>query len=69
MLFLHFIIVYTPHAVVTIGLEGDYSVTEGGVQEVCAVLVSGTLERDAIVTLSTADGSATGTLISVIYVG
>ncbi|XP_064387674.1 uncharacterized protein LOC135335909 isoform X6 [Halichondria panicea] len=44
--------------IVTIGLEGDYSVTEGGVQEVCAVLVSGTLERDAIVTLSTADGSA-----------
>ncbi len=51
------------HIVVTIGLEGDYSVTEGGVQEVCAVLVSGTLERDAIVTLNTADGSATGTFI------
>ena len=33
---------------------------EGAVREVCAVLLDGTLERDAIVTASSADDSATG---------
>ena len=59
---------HTPLTVVTIGLEGDYSITEGDVQEVCAVLLTGSLERDAIVTLSTAeDGSATNSATGTLY--
>ena len=47
---------------VTIGLERvTYNVTEGvGTVEVCAVLLNGTLARNAVVTLSTLDDSATG---------
>ena len=45
-----------------IGFERDYTVEEGFMQEVCAVLVSGTLERDAVVTLSTEDDTAMGEL-------
>ena len=49
-------------AVVTIGLEETmYTVNEdGGSVEVCAVIVDGTLERDAVVVLSTSEGTATG---------
>ena len=47
---------------VTIGLERtSYPVDEGdGDVEVCAILISGTLERALNITLSTLDGSATG---------
>ena len=58
---------HTSLTVVTIGLERDYSVTEGNVQEVCAVLLTGSLERDAIVTLSTEDGSATNSATGTLY--
>ena len=45
----------------TIGLERTrYDVDEGEIVEVCAVLISGTLQREAVVTLQTMDGSATG---------
>ena len=47
---------------VTIGFEQTlYNVTEGAdpFVELCAVLTEGTLERDAIVTFFTSDGSAT----------
>ena len=46
---------------VTIGVElPDYTVNEGdGSVEVCAVIVSGTLERTLTFTLSTQDGTAT----------
>ena len=46
---------------VTIGIElPDYTVNEGnGIIEVCAVIVSGTLERTLTFTLSTQDGTAT----------
>ena len=47
---------------VVIGVESDYTVSEGSTLEVCAVLVSGTLERDAVVTLSTEDDTAMGEL-------
>ena len=33
---------------------------DGGTVEICAILIDGTLERDAIVTLSTSDGTAMG---------
>ena len=45
---------------VVIGLESDYTINEGETQEVCAVLREGTLERDAIVTLTTVAGTASG---------
>ena len=50
------------HPGVTISLERvTYSVTEGGgTVEVCAVLLNCTLTRNAVVTLSTSDGSAVG---------
>jgi hypothetical protein len=50
---------------VTIGLERPtYSVDEeDGTVEVCAVLLSGSLERTVSVTLSTSDGSAIGMIL------
>ena len=47
---------------VTIGFEQTvYNVTEGvdASVEICAVLTTGTLEREAVVTFSTSDGTAT----------
>ena len=46
---------------VTIGFDPvTYSVEEGLAVEVCAHIISGTLEIDAIVTLSSSDGEAEG---------
>ena len=48
---------------VTIGFEEtEYTVTEGvnRTVQICAVLISGTLERGTTVTFSTSDGSAMG---------
>ena len=48
---------------VTIGFEEtEYTVREGvdPTVQICAVLISGTLERGTIVTFSTSDGSAMG---------
>ena len=45
----------------TIGFEQTtFNVTEGGVVEVCAAVLSGGLERNAIVTISSSDGTAVG---------
>ncbi len=58
-----------PNSVVTIGLE-DTSITvleEETVVEVCANLTSGSLERDAEVTLATADGTAVGKCTQIIF--
>ena len=52
------------YAGVTIGFEMTlYRVTEGvdANVELCAVLTSGTLEREAVVMFSTSDGTATST--------
>ena len=49
---------------VTIGFERTlYSTTEGEDPsvELCAVLITGTLEREAVVAFSTRDGTATST--------
>ena len=46
---------------VTIGFDPvTYSVNEGLSVEVCARIISGTLETDAIVTLSSSNGEAEG---------
>ena len=47
---------------VTIDLEDpSYSVNEeNGTIEVCAVITSGSLERSVVVTIETAEGTATG---------
>ena len=46
---------------VTIGFEQTmYTVEEGLVVEVCVLVTDGTLERDAIVTLSSVDDEAVG---------
>ncbi len=47
---------------VVIDLElPSYTVNEAnGTVEVCATIVSGTLERSVVVTISTSDGTATG---------
>ena len=49
---------------ITVGFTApDYTVLESdGQVEVCVELSQGSLEREAIVTLSTADGSALGEL-------
>ena len=52
---------------IVVRVESDYNVTEGGSREVCAVVVSGTLERDAVVTLSTEDGTAIGELPCIVH--
>ena len=45
----------------TIGFERtEYSVDEGDQVEVCVVVRSGTLQRDAVVRASSIDGSAAG---------
>ena len=45
----------------TIGFERTtFIVTEGGVVEVCAAVLSGGLERNATVTISSSDGTAVG---------
>ena len=46
----------------TIDLEDpSYSVNEeNGTIEVCAVITSGSLERSVVVTIATAEGTATG---------
>ena len=57
-------------AAVVIGfVEPRYNVSEdGGQQEVCAELTSGTLRTNVIVEFSTSDGDATGTcLLAIIY--
>ncbi len=47
---------------VTIGLEETtFTVDEGELVEVCVILISGTLEREVTVTLTTSDGTATAT--------
>ena len=49
---------------VTIGFDPvTYSVNEGLSVEVCARIISGTLETDAIVALSSSDGEAEGKYI------
>ncbi len=46
---------------VTIGLEEtSFTVDEGELVEVCAILISGTLEKEVAVTLQTSDGTAIG---------
>ncbi len=48
--------------VITIGFEQTlYPTTEGTVNEVCAVILAGTIERDVLVEASSSDGTATGT--------
>ncbi len=45
----------------TIGFESTtYTTEEGTTVEVCAVIISGMLEREAVVTLTSRDGSAEG---------
>ncbi len=45
---------------VTVGLEQtEFTVDEGDVVEVCAILINGALEREVTVTLHTRDGTAT----------
>ncbi len=58
---------HTPHAHthahtgVVIGLERtEYEVSEGSGVTVCARLLSGVLERNAMVTLASMDGTANG---------
>ena len=47
----------------TIGLASTYSVNEASMTvQVCARILDGALRRDAVVTLSTSDGTATGLL-------
>ena len=57
-------------AAVIIGfVEPHYTVSEdGGQQEVCAQLMSGTLRTNVAVKFSTSDGDATGTfLLAILY--
>ena len=55
----HIFITISP--AITIGFEETtYTVGEGRVVEVCAIIVSGVLDRDAIVQLSSADDDAVG---------
>ena len=50
-----------PYPEVVIGFEETvYPAEEGDEVEVCVVLVSGELERDVVVRVSSADGTATG---------
>ena len=47
----------------TIGFEQTvYTAEEGTQVEVCVLVTSGTLERDAVVTLSSSDDTASGTV-------
>ena len=50
---------------VTIGFDpSTYSVNEASMTvKVCARILDGSLQRDAVVTLSTSDGTATGLLL------
>ena len=49
-------------AAITIGFERtEYNVTEGDQAEVCAVLMSGILEKDVLVSVGSTDGTANGT--------
>ena len=56
-----------PHAAVNITLEQEvYEIPEdGGSLDICAILSDGVLERNVIVSLSTANGTAFGELTSV----
>ena len=51
---------------VTIGFDpSTYSVNEASMTvQVCARILDGSLQRDAVVTLSTSDGTATGLLLA-----
>ena len=55
------------HPAVVIGLESNYTIVEGDSTQVCAVLLQGTLERDAVVTLTTVAGTASGEYLSNAY--
>ena len=57
-------IISSLHPAVVIGLESNYTIVEGDSREVCAVLLQGTLERDAVVTLTTVAGTASGESLS-----
>ena len=49
-------------AAITIGFERiEYNVSEGDRVEVCAVLMSGILEKDVLVFVNSSDGTANGT--------
>ena len=49
---------------ITIGFEQIlYTVDEGVMVEVCTVVTSGTLERDAIIQLSSANDEAVGEIV------
>ena len=49
-------------AAITIGFERTmYIVDEGGQTEVCAILISGTLEKEVLVSVDSSDGTANGT--------
>ncbi len=57
------------NSVVTIGLE-ETSITvleKETVVEVCASIMSGSLERDAEITMATADGTAMGKCTQIIF--
>ena len=48
----------------TIGFEIiSYEMKEGTTVEVCAIIVSGELDREAVITLSSSDGTAQGVLV------
>ena len=67
--FLHFFMcMHSTVAGITVGLEDTaYSVLENAeMVEICAVLLQGALERETNITLSTMDGSATGTVMIVV---
>lgn len=50
------------HTAIVIGFERtEYNVAEGGQTEVCAVLTSGTLEKEVLVSVDSSDGTANGT--------
>ena len=50
-----------PHSAIVIGFEQtEYNVTEGGQTEVCAVLTSGTLEKNVEVSVTSSDVTANG---------
>ena len=50
---------------ITIGFEQTlYPTVEDSVNEVCAVIVNGTIERDVTVEVSSSDGSAIGMIIT-----
>ena len=52
---------FSPYPEVVIGFEETvYPAMEGEEVTVCVVLVSGELERDVVVRVSSADGTATG---------